>query len=160
MIHRRERSLGEVACLRVPELPAASPSPQSLAQPGTAGGGEESPRDLTRQAPREGSSRGSEGNQEGELAGVIKPSSSASLLGTVALLSWAKMMLLWQLQPPRLATPEPPFTVYKAPAPLETLSLPPFSGLPINNISKDNLHVPVPCFTCIHSVKLPVSPRR
>lgn len=150
-----------MACLRVPELPAASASPQSLAQPGTTRGVEESPRGLTRQVPREGRSRGSEGNQEGELAGVIKTQLSC-------LTPWDSGPFVLGQNPapcgsfnhPGLATPEPPFTVYKAPAPPETLSLPPFSGLPIHNISKDNLHVPVPCFTCIHSVKLPISPRR
>lgn len=92
MIHRREGGRGgkepgqlslswrqgpgsvREASPRVPEFPAAPPSPQGCTQLGPAGTGEERLRDLlTRQAHREGStSGGSEANQEGKEAGVMR----------------------------------------------------------------------------------------
>lgn len=116
-------SVGE-ACLRVPELPAASPSPQSCAQPGPTGIGAERPRGLlTRQAHREGrQSRGSEGNQQREVAGVMKAQLLCFTLcaGTVALSAWAKMMLLIAVSTTSWLDrfhPRATFPVYQALAP-------------------------------------------
>lgn len=98
-------------------------------------GGEESPRGLT----REGSSRGSEGNQ-GEKS-VARMSAQP-----LCLIPWdSGLFVLGQngaacgsFTHPGLTTPAPPFTVYKAPAPLRpSPSL--LLWLPVSKTSNNHL---------------------
>lgn len=177
MIHRSEGGHGGVgwreggldsvgeACLRFPELPAVSPSPPNCAQPGTTRSGEESPRGLlTRQAPKERSSRGSEGNQKREPAGAMKAQALClTAWDSSPFLSGQNGALHDSFNPPGLTTLtlELPFTVYKHWHLLREGEAPPSTFWACLLIISAAIiyFVLAPCCTFILPVKLSVSPR-